>query len=234
MSATEIFVDYINEARLNIEQHKLEKAEEMLALAKQLKTQISDNNILFNYYVICSDLLVRTNRRDLCPHLWEEALEYCDDPTKRSVCAASKGMILLRMHRYDEALVSANVALKEAADLEPIFREAPLRIIGDVYQKEEKWDEAISVFSELAAVSEITNDQMNIAFANARIAQILNKKGFPNLAIDRLFEAEQHAREYGQLELIQKIAIWRADIYAETGQQNKALDLLHTIAQFDV
>jgi len=59
---------------------------------------------------------------------------------------------------------------------------------------------------------------------------MLYEMGNKQLAIDRLFEAEEHANELQNIDLMQRIAIWRADIYRDMGDDKKALDLLKVIA----
>ena len=63
------------------------------------------------------------------------------------------------------------------------------------------------------------------------MAMALKKMGYINLALDRLYEAEEHAQLYGETTLIQNIALWRADLFREMGEDKKALTILQRIVE---
>lgn len=210
-----------------------EKAEELLNEISTKLSGLNDNDLIIQYYQIKIDLYKSTRRRELCLQLWDEMEQYCHIPMHKCIRLSGKALDLLKLNRNDEALNNAKEALKVAKQLPEGNSILALQVKAEVYRRTQDYDNAIKMYASIAAIAEKDNNQAFIALYHAKIAKTLKELGHVQLAIDRLYEAEEHAQELGNIDLMQRIAIWRADIYRQIGEDKKALHLLHKIAEMN-
>lgn len=233
MDLNKQFNENLAKACYHLEVGDFEKVEDLLNEASTKLSALNDNDLIIQYYQIKIDLYKFTRRRELSIQLWDEMEQYCKTPMHKCIRLSRKALDCLMLNREEEAMSNAKEALKEAAGLSEENKILALQVKGKVYSRNKDWDNAIKMYASIAAIAEKDNNQAFIAMNHAKIAKTLKELGHVKLAIDRLYEAEEHAQELGNIDLMQRIAIWRADIYREIGEDKKALDLLHKIAELN-
>lgn len=230
MKNIKLFNETLSKARYHLEIGDYEIAENFLNEANMILLKI-DNNESHMFFLQCKvDLFKRTGRREKNILLWDEMEQYCVKHIHRCIRFSGKALDYLMMKNDEEALNNAEAALKESENLDENNRILAFQVLGEVYKRKKNWEDAIKMYSAIAAIAEKSNNKSFIALYHAKIAVMLKQMGYINIAIDRLFEAEDHARELKNIDIMQKIAIWRADIYREIGEDKKALDLLRKLA----
>lgn len=227
------FHETLSQACYHLEVGDFEKVEDLLHQVSDELPNQKENDLIIHYYQIKIDLYRCTRRREQCIQLWNEMEQYCHTPMHKCIRLSGKALELLKLNRNEEAIDSAKEALKEAVGLSEKNKILALQVKGQVYSRNKEYENAIKMYAAIAAIAEKGNNQAFIALNHAKIAMMLKGLGYTQLAIDRLFEAEEHAEDVGNIELMQRIAIWRADLYREIGHDKKALDLLHKIAELN-
>ena len=233
MNLNKQFHETLSQACYHLDVGDFEKVEDLLNEVSTELLKQKDNDLIIQYYRIKIDLYRSTRRREQCIQLWDEMEQYCHTPMHKCIRLSGKALELLKLNRNEEAIDSAKEALKEAVGLSEENKILALQVKGQVYSRNKEYENAIKMYATIAAIAEKDNNQAFIALNHAKIAKMLNELGYPMLALDRLFEAEERTREVGNIDLIQRIAIWRADIYRELGEHKKALDLLKIIAKLN-
>lgn len=233
MNLNKQFHETLSQAYYHLEVGDFEKVEDLLNEVSTELLKQKDNDLIIQYYQIKIDLYKSTRRREQCIELWDEMEQYCHTPMHKCIRLSGKAMECLMLDKDEEALSNADKALKEADELPEGNKILALQVKGQVYSRNKEYENAIKMYAAIAAIAEKGNNQAFIALNHAKIAKMLKGLGYTQLAIDRLFEAEEHAEDVGNIDLMQRIAIWRADIYREIGHDKKALDLLHKIAEMN-
>lgn len=233
MDTNKQFNENLANACYHLEVGDFEKVEDLLNEASTKLSALNDNDLIIQYYQIKIDLYKFTLRRELSIQLWDEMEQYCKTPMHKCIRLSRKALDCLMLNREEEAISNAEEALKEAVGLPEENKILALQVKGQVYSRNKEYENALKMYAAIAAIAEKNNNEAFIALNHAKIGKMLQGLGHTQLAIDRLFEAEERAETVGNIELMQKIAIWRADIYREIGEDKKALDLLHKIAELN-
>lgn len=231
MLHSEQFTQLLSQAHFHLQTGVFELCEEFLndAEAELKENDITESHFAFN--MVKADLFRSTRRTELCFTLWDQLLQQSENDMQRCICFSEKALDTLKIGRYDEALNIANEALKHAESYPEHNKIKALQIQGACFWLKEDWANALKTYSQIAAIAEKINNQGFVAKYHAKMAMALKKMGYINLALDRLFEAEEHARFYGETTLIQNIALWRADLLREMGEDKKALAILQRIVK---
>lgn len=233
MSLNETFAQYLTKACYNIEIGNYEIAEDQLNEADSKLSKITIPELLLQYYQIRIDLNKQTNRRELNLNLWDLMEKYCVEPIHRCIRLSGKSLDYMMLNMNEEALNYAEEALKEVVGLSEENSILALQVLGEVHKRKQDWHTAIKRYASIAAIAEKNNNKTFISLYHAKIALMIKNLGYRNIAIDRLFEAEEHARFLGNIDIMQRISIWRADIYREMGEVDKALSLIQKIAELN-
>lgn len=230
---TDILNEKFGEVRFLLDMGDFEKAEDILNEVHTNISKINDSDLFIQYYLIKTDLYRCTRRRELNLNLWNEMERYCITDIHKCMRLSYLANDYLMLNRYDEAFNFADAALNVASGLDARNGLLSLQIKGECFKVKKDWSNAIKMYSTIASIAETDGNKAFVAKYHAKSALMLYEMGYKQLAIDRLFEAEEHANELNNIDLIQKIAIWRADLYRDMGDDKKALNLLKVIAGFN-
>ena len=223
----------LGEVAYFLESGDFEKAEDRLNEVHSLVFKTDNNELYFRYYLIRADLYKSTGRRELNLNSWDEMERYCETDIQKCIRLSYKAQDYLMLKRNEEAFNCAEAALMMAKDLDVQNSLLALQIKGECFKRKKDWSSAIEMYSSIASISEKGDNKAFVAKYHAKNDIMLYEMGYKRLAIDRLFEAEEHANALGNIELVQRIAIWRADLYRDTGENEKELGLLKVIAGFN-
>lgn len=231
MLHSEQFSQLLSQVHFHLLVGDFELCEELINKAEiELKGNYeTESHFAFN--MVIADLYRSTGRRELCFNLWDQLLQRSENDLQRCICYSEKALDSLKIEQYDEAFDHANEALRLAATFPEHNKIKALQIQGACFWLKEDWANALKTYSQIAAIAEKINNQGFVAKYHAKMAMALKKMGYINLALDRLYEAEEHAQLYGETTLIQNIALWRADLFREMGEDKKALTILQRIVE---
>lgn len=233
ININETFKECLSQACYHIEVGEYEIAVNRLNEAEKRMSKITDNELFLQYYQIRIDLNKQTNKRKDNFRLWDLMEKYCIEPIHNCIRLSGMSLDYLMMDNNDEAIIYAEKALVELTNLPEENSVLALQVIGEVQRRKQNWQDAITKYSLIASIAEKNNNKAFISLYHAKIAVMLKNMGYYNIAIDRLFEAEEQAQLLGNIDIIQKISIWRADIYREIGEIDKAMSLLQIIAELN-
>lgn len=231
MPHSEQFSQLLSQAHFHLTTGDFELCEELLNKAEIELKGNDDTDPYFTYTMVKADLFRSTRRRDLCFTLWDQLLQRSENDIQRCICYSEKALDSLKIGQYDEAFDHANEALKYSDSYPEQNKLKAYQVLGACYWSKKEWANALKTYSQIAAIAEKTNNQGFIAKYHAKMAMVLKKMGYINLALDRLYEAEENAQLYGETTLIQNIALWRADLFREMGEDKKALTTLQRIVE---
>lgn len=231
MPHSEQYSQLLSQAHFHLLAGDFELCEELLNKAEIELKDNDETDPYFAFNMVKADLFRSTRRRELCFTLWDQLLQRSENDMQRCNCYSEKALDSLKIGQYDEAFDHANEALRLAASFPEHNKTKALQIQGACLWLKEDWANALKTYSQIAAIAEKINNQGFVAKYHAKMAMALKKMGYINLALDRLYEAEEHAQLYGETTLIQNIALWRADLFREMGEEKKALTILQRIVE---
>lgn len=158
-----------------------------------------------------------------------KSLEYIDNDDEKALTYYQCACYLLQKGKIAEA-EKYSLLCDKLANSDEMKMDAK-KMLGRTESYKKNYDEALKNFNEAAYYAEESHNERSLCLIILEIADIFEKKGFPEIAISEISRAETHAKASTILDLYLRCAVKKAKLLYELGRNDDAQKVIMSIPE---